>query len=324
MMSSTAPTTGYGPLEVFFDAEEGVSFKADNGHFLCPKIQKEDGIIFTSRPIEAMINKEHSSKFFVEKLDNGKVRLKDRSDYYLRRIERHGRPRIESRQMTPDASCEFLVCTRNGKVIFQGDNGLFLSRIYWTGPDEHTLESVKTDADVFCEFVPDIGDLIRPAFEIVSIECFSPKRKRTTVREKEFVNKSSLAELYTFKLTWQKKVTEVTTWNRAWGLNTAISADTDCFGSSLVVTLWYDGVHGKSCSKEKIISEAEEVSVTVPPGKTMTAKLVVNMDEHSEIPFTARIKKTKANGEIEMLTEDGTWKGVVYDIVGVEIEENNY
>lgn len=319
-MSSTA-TIGYGPLEVFFGAVEGVSFKADNGRFLSA-IEGEDGLIF----IEAVENKDQSCKFIVENLDNGKVRMKYGRGFYLRRIERHRRPQIEASEMTPDASCQFLVCSRNGKVIFQGDNGLFLSRIYWTCPDLHTLEAVKTDADVYCEFVPDIGDLIGPAFEILSIkaeEGFSLKKKRITLREKEFVNKSSRAESYTFNLTWEKNVTEVTTWTRAWGLNSVISTETDCFDSRLPTTLCYDGAQGRISSKEKILSEAETVSVSIPPMKTMTAKLFVIMDEDAEIQFTAEIKKTKANGDIEMLKESGTWKGVVFDSVGVEIEESN-
>jgi len=166
VISRAAPTPGYGPLEVFFNASEGVSFRSDDGGYLCP-IERSG---FTC--IEIVRQKNQFCYFLVLNVGNGKVRLIDSRGFYLRRTDRYGRYPIEVRQMTPDSSCEFQVFTRNRRVIFRGDNGLFLSRFYGgLYPNVHTLESVKRDADMYCELFPEIGHLAaRPTVVLPSAD----------------------------------------------------------------------------------------------------------------------------------------------------------
>lgn len=130
----------------------GFSFKGDDGTYLCP-IQKEVGF----ECIGFVKNKTQFCKFFVENLSNERVRLRTHDMSYLRRTSRDARSPIESKQVTPDESCVFKVFTRNGKVIFQADNGFFLSRIF-SGlySNSNTLEAVKKVADVCCEFIPEV------------------------------------------------------------------------------------------------------------------------------------------------------------------------
>src|SRR6218665_356187 len=142
-MANAVPLT---PVDV------GFSFEADDGSYLCP-IQKEVGF----ECIGFVKNKNQFCKFFVENLESERVRLRDFEMSYLRRTCRHISFPIEAKQVTPDESCVFKLFTRNGKVIFQADNGLFLSRIF-SGlyPEANTLEAAKEVVDVCCEFTPTV------------------------------------------------------------------------------------------------------------------------------------------------------------------------
>jgi len=179
VISRAAPTPGYGPLEVFFNAYEGVSFRSDDGGYLSP-VERSG---FTC--VEIVRQKNQFCYFLVENLANGKVRFRDSRGFYLRRTDRSGRYPIEVRQMTPDASCEFQVFTRNRRVIFRGDNGLFLSRfrggLY---PKVHTLESVKKDADMYCELLPEAGHLPKPT--VVTPTPTPPTTTTTTTTRVEY------------------------------------------------------------------------------------------------------------------------------------------
>jgi hypothetical protein len=98
-------------------------------------------------------------QFFVENLCSGKVQIKDSRGFYLRRsaIVHDGRFQIEAKQMTPDETCEFKLFTRNGKVVFQSDNGLFLGRVYSAYYSERNLlEAARKDVNECCEFLPEV------------------------------------------------------------------------------------------------------------------------------------------------------------------------
>jgi len=257
----------------------------------------------------------------VEKVNDSKVRLKDQRGVYLSRFDRCGVNHIEAAKAKPDECCEFSVFTRNGKVIFRANNGRFLSR-YDRG--EQNIEAVKEGVDECCEFTLSIGDIISPRFEIVNIDFGKIpdlSDKPSVVKSDCYINESSVNQSHTFKLNWTDTVTNTTTWTHTWGVSCTVSSD--FIFASVEGTISYSGQYGTSSSKEKSISMSEETTITIPPKTKITAKLMVNKDENVEIPFTATIKKTKANGEVEMLTENGTWKGVAYENVRLKIEEAN-
>ncbi|XP_051512753.1 aerolysin-like protein [Myxocyprinus asiaticus] len=314
-MSDNLVVAGFGPLQAYIGAEEGVALQADNGRFLSCVYQRSN--IYNIEA--AKTTKDSWCKFIVEKVDDSKVRLKDQRGVYLSRIHRSGVDHIEAAKAKSDEFCEFSVFTRNGKVIFRADNGLFLSRCF---RGNQNIEAVKDGVDECCEFSLSIGDIISPVFEIVNIDFGKIpdlSDKPSMVKSDYYINESSVNQSHTFKLNWMDTVTETTTWTHTWGLSTTVS-----FGFLLLsaeVTISYSGQYGTSSSKEKTISMSEETAITIPPKTKITVKLMVNKDDHAEIPFTATIKKTKANGQVEMFTENGIWKGVVYENVRLKIEE---
>ncbi|XP_066561014.1 aerolysin-like protein [Amia ocellicauda] len=309
-----AVVAGFGPLASFIGAAEGVALQADNGQFLSCI---ERSSIYNIEAAKS--TKDPWCKFIVEKVNDLKVRLKDQRGVYLSRINRGDVNHIEAAKAMPDVYCEFSVFNKNGKVVFRADNGLFLSRIYRSNQN---IEAAKEGVDVCCEFSPSIGDVISPKFEIVDIDFGKIpdlSDKPSVVKSDYYINESSVNQSHTFKLNWQDTVTETTTWTHTWGLSTTVSSDFKFLSAS--VTISYSGEYGTSSSKERTISMAEETTITIPPKTKIIVKLMVNKDDHAEIPFTATIKKTKASGEVEMLTEKGTWKGVAYENVRLKIEE---
>ncbi|XP_039525129.1 uncharacterized protein LOC120477550 [Pimephales promelas] len=309
-----ALVAGFGPLEAYIGAEEGVALQSDNGQFL--------SCIDRSNNIEAAKStKDPWCKFIVEKVNDSKVRLKDQRGVYLSRIHRSGVNHIEAAKAKPDECCEFSVFTRNGKAVFRADNGLFLSRCF---RGNQNIEAVKEGVDECCEFTLSIGDIISPRFEIVDIDFGKIpdlSDKPSVVKSDCYINESSVNQSHTFKLNWTDTVTNTTTWTHTWGLSSTLSSDFKLL--SFQVTISYSGEYGTSSSKEKSISMSEETTITIPPKTKITMKLMVNKDDNAEIPFTATIKKTKANGEVEKFTENGTWKGVAYENVKLKIEEAN-
>ncbi|XP_041099475.1 uncharacterized protein LOC121310237 [Polyodon spathula] len=303
-----------GPLESYIGVEEGVAFKADNGMFWSC-IDRSNVYNIEA----AKSTKDAWCKFWVSKTPNGKILLKDQRGMYLSRIDRGGIQHIEAAKANPDQYCEFSVFTEDGKVILQADNGRFVSRIC---RQNQNIEAAKEGPDEYCRFSTTIGDIVSPTFEIVKVNFGKVPDltdKPSVVSYDVYVNHSSVNQQHTFSLTWEVKVTETTSWNHAWGFSTTVSADV--IFANIESTVSYNGEYGTVSTKEKTVSQNRSTQVTIPPNTKITAKLIVYKDDDAEIPFTAEIKKTKSDGKVEFLKEGGTWKGVLYENVMIEVQE---
>ncbi|XP_048843289.1 uncharacterized protein LOC125715588 isoform X2 [Brienomyrus brachyistius] len=314
-----AIVAGFGPLEAFIGAEEGVALTDVDDKYWSPI--ERNGIY----PIECCKDtKDPWCKFLIEKVGDHKVRMKDLRGVYLSRIHRCGIDFIEAAKNPPDVYCEFEVFVKDGKVLFRADNGKYLSLI------DHgrlNIEAAKDGPDKYCEFTPTIGDIVSPKFEIISVG-FMDVRELThipaVVQKKTYVNRSSVEQKHRFSMSWTKAESATTTWNHTWGLNSTLTFDCEFivkFKSE--VTISYSGSYGTSSTKEASMTLGEETEVTIPPHKKTTVKLVVNKQECGQVPFTAKIKKIKSSGDVQELTEQGTWRGVIYENVIVEVEEED-
>jgi len=142
-MSSAAPITGL-----------GVSFKFEDDTYMRP-LQIEVGFEVSCKTIGFVKEKDESCRFYVENLDNGRVRLKDHNLLYLRHTDRDGKFPVLARQKTPGETCEFKLFNKNEKVLFQAaDTDLWLSR--YTKAGVTYLSAIKTVADKQCEFLPEL------------------------------------------------------------------------------------------------------------------------------------------------------------------------
>uniref|UniRef100_A0A3B3S503 Uncharacterized protein n=1 Tax=Paramormyrops kingsleyae TaxID=1676925 RepID=A0A3B3S503_9TELE len=269
-------------------------------------------------PIECWKDsKDNLCKFRIEKVGHHKVRMTDMRGVYLSRFHRSGIDFIEAAKNPPDLYCEFEVFRKGENVLFKAENGRFLTLI-----TRGHIEVAKDGPDQFCEFTPSIGDIVSPEFEIISVDFKNVSaliEKPIVVKKETYTNSSSVEQKHKFNMSWTKTESETTTWNHAWGLSSTVSFDCELIGAAISVS--YSGSYGTSSTKQKSITLGEETEVTIPPHKTITVKLVVNKQENCQVPFTAKIKKMKSSGEVQELTEQGTWMGVIYDNVHFEVKE---
>ncbi len=59
------------------------------------------------------------------------------------------------------------------------------------------------------------------------------------------------------------------------------------------------------------------------PHKKTTIKLVVKKADNVVLPFTAKIKRTNADGTERIIYEQGTWSGVAYYSSILQVEEED-
>ncbi|XP_018606101.2 aerolysin-like protein [Scleropages formosus] len=184
------------------------------------------------------------------------------------------------------------------------------------------IEAAKDGVDEHCEFTPSIGDIVSPVFEIIKVDFDKgPDLTETpvVVKEDSYTNRSSVEQKHTFSLSWTKSVSETTSWSHTWGLNTSLSFEFSFVNMTVEIT--YSGSYGTSSTKERSITISEQTEVTIPPKTKIIAKLFIKKNENCSIPFSATIKKIKADGEESIFTENGIWKGVIYENVTLNLEE---
>ena len=85
--------------------------------------------------------------------------------------------------------------------------------------------------------------------------------------------------------------------------------------------LRYDGKKGGNEGVTQSTKFSDRTTVTIPPGKKATAKLMVRKIENAEIPFTATIRRKVGGIPRGTFTEKGTWKGVMVVNSFVRIDE---
>ncbi|XP_051780444.1 uncharacterized protein LOC114647809 [Erpetoichthys calabaricus] len=304
-----------GPLEMYIDKQEGVSLRADNGNYW--SCIGRSGSMYIEA---AKANKDDWCKFHVTKTPDGKVLLRDQRGMYLSRYHESGINYIKPVKSSPDEFCKFSVFTDDNKILLKAENGLYLSR-YHRGKDN--IEAAKEGPDEFCRFTVSIGDVVEPTFKILSVEVkdFKADQIKTpsAVAEQSYTNNTSAAQSHTFKLSWQDRTSETTTWTHSWGFSMSMSCELKIVDFSATVS--YNGSYEKSSTFEKTVTIAEETTINVPPKKKVIGRLVVTKDDNAVVPFTAKIKKTDHNGVETILTEEGTWKGILYQNVNIVATE---
>ncbi|XP_078501926.1 stonustoxin subunit beta-like isoform X2 [Lissotriton helveticus] len=126
------------PPEWVICTQKGISFRMDNGMY------------WSSTPdgIKGQYERDDTCRFQVNLQKSGKVEMLDYKDEYLHPDIGYCVQTVEDRNKP---FTDFEVEYKSEKVIFRASNGLFLSRIYYTGI-EHTVEARKERLDVFCLF----------------------------------------------------------------------------------------------------------------------------------------------------------------------------
>lgn len=311
-------------LEPYIDAPEGMSLKADNNKYLS-RIERNG-----RQRIEAAKDvKDPYTKFLVKKSSDGKRILLQADNNTFCSLILRDVYYLEAAKQTPDEWCEFeAFTTDDGKLVLKALNNLFISRIY--RDNVNSIEAAKEGIDVFCKFTPSIGALIPPKFEILGITWDSSGSSviydPTVVTDDSYRNDASTKIVQEIDLKWSNKTSETTTWTHAWGFESSLTFKSGLLESMVAkyefqAKISYNGSYAKSSTTENKVSFSRKVKITAAPHKRTTASMVVKKADNVKLPFTAKICRTDADGTKRILYEQGTWSGVAYQSVEIEVHE---
>ena len=309
-------------IKPFIDAPEGMALKGDTGKFFSRWGPQDIRI--------AKEVKDPFTRFLVTRASDGnKILLQADTGKYWSMIGSGDKYSIEAAKDKAhlDMWCEFEAFDYEGKLVLRGRGGLFLTR--W-GPDD--LMAAKQGIDQYCLFKPTCGDIIPPKFKILSISWDSAGEsaiaKPTIVSEDVFINKGSIATKHEYHLKWSNSTSETTTWKHAWGFEFSYAYKTGIAASAVSshefqAKISYNGELGGSTAESNEAHFERKDTIQAAPRKRTTLKLIVKKADNADLPFTAKIERTNADGTTRTIIEQGTWSGVAYYNSYLEIDEED-
>lgn len=309
-------------VKAYIEGDWGMSLKAANGKYLSRIHRQLRNAVDAQKEV-----KDPYTRFEASEKD-GKLVLKADNGKYLSRIQRDFQF-VEAEKAEVDMFCQFrVISVGKGVIALQADNGLFVS-IMKRG-EFSSIEVTKEGIDDDCKFTIDVGDLIPPTFEILSVKLHEDKATMNhhpaVVTTETVNNKGSTPVQQAFTLTWQESNTQTTTWKHAWGVQFSYTYKSGTLTSAIAqhefsIHLSYNGEYGTSSTEEVTSKFERKINVTAAARKKTVAKLLVKKADDALIPFTATIKRTKADGTETTFEEEGTWQGTAYHSATIEIEE---
>jgi len=342
---------GIAVLEPFIKSGLGIALKANTGKYISITWRRIDNYRYDEHVMEARsTSKSEYSKILVEKISGGYVKLKlplynkylcafERSSYdwgrniYL--LGWYGYPKLPK-------DCQFKVYQVKGNTVaFYSEKWkMFLGRIYrwermWGDDDSReNIEAVTSGIESATKFTVSTGSVTPVKEEIVSMQwgnyvgpsSVSPTLVSTRVRK----NGGSKAITDVFGFEKSIKRTQETNWEHAWGITAGISYTSSASvnvgvaeaSTSLTVSaeVNYNGKKGGNQGKTTTFKVHDKTTVIIPAGKYVTVKYKVTIINDAKIPFVATIKRTSEAG-IQIITQKGTWKGVMVVDSFIEVEE---
>ena len=321
-------------LEPYIRSGLGIALRASNGKYVSRIRRGHDG--WVTMNIEAAKSyKDPHTKFIVEPIGWNHIRVKSAVDgKYLSVIHRHrGIQWIEAIKSNPDDWCTFQAFEVDGKLVLKNwVNQRYLSRI---NRDQPYIEAAKYGIDEHCKFIVESGAILPVREEIIGLRWGNANNIRdlqpSIVRSKTVNNEGSETAEMDITMEWSFTEHSETMWEHGWGITMGISYTHEFrpfpgigFGSSVEFNLElnYNGKKGGNRGRSKTTQISETTRVRIPPGKKVTAFLVVQKKDDAEVPFEATIRRTSEIGTFTF-TERGTWKGVMKFDSHVTIEESD-
>lgn len=304
---------GLGQLEAYIGADEGVAFQMDNKMYW-------DSLGNGSHwAVEGMPEKRKSSKFWLIPAPSGKVMLKNWLGLFLAAVDVRSEKiyPIQPVQYSTKPSLSFEVYFRDNMIAFRASNGLFLCRTF---KEFNGLEAAKFFPDETCCFLPQIGDIDLPTFEIVSVvpnDIFPIQYHPHFVDKQIFYNRRSTSVLHTFGLNWVTHCTDRVIWKHLWGLGLPSSCSFRI--EDATPTVKYTEDNQQNFSLVRSVLEIIVKKVEVPPSTKAIASFWVDIVHSVVVPFLVTIQKVKPHGDVERFNETGAWKGMVYKNLRVDV-----
>lgn len=312
-------------LEPHINSGLGVSLKAHNGKYL----SLIRGFFF---PIAKNVYadkhaKDEWCKFIIEKVGENTIYLKSaKTNKYLTLWGPHD---IRAEKSKPDQYCLFTVHEDGGKLILQGDNGLFLGVHGSSLMSE--IESRKGGIDEWTRFIVETGSITPVKEEILSVSFGKTNdmkyMKPLTAAVRSVSNRSSKDVSKTVSLEWAHTASQQTSWEHGWGVTAGFTYKSSAgivgiasasFEFSLEINT--HGTYAGNRGTSETITLTETQPLTVAPGTQVTAELLVSKIDGAELPFTAKIRRTSEVGTVEF-EERGTWKGVLVWKTWLDVKE---
>ncbi|XP_030222191.1 aerolysin-like protein [Gadus morhua] len=159
-----------------------------------------------------------------------------------------------------------------------------------------------------------------------SLVNYTPLVNKEYIKSLEYKNGTTAEE--EDKFTYSRSVTKSTTWSTTNKFETTFSLTvTAGIPNVAEVSAGFSLTEGaeqtSSMTKEETITESDEVTVTVKPGKTVKVEASVGRAV-IELPYSATLKITCLNGSELQFQTTGNYNGVAYTAVTVESTESTY
>ena len=335
-------------LEPHFRSGLGVALIASNGMYLSRNVSgtymtwpyedyytsilevDEKDLIVAERAY-----KDPQTKFTMEHLRSNVITMKSGgNNKYLSVIHRDHRNNemlaIYADKSTPDLSCEFEVFDVEGKLVLKSvEHKRYVKRILRDG---QLIELVNQGIDEHSSFTLDTAAITPVREEIISLTFGNASNladlQPSIVSSKTGNNEGSEKVEMELTMEWSYTESSETTWEHGWGVTTGISTSADFkvfgIGASMEFNLEvnYNGKKGGNAGQERTTTISETTKVIVPPGKKVTAYLIIQKKDDVTVPFEATIKRTSEIGTFEFV-QKGVWRGVIKFSSHVTVKESD-
>jgi len=320
--------SGMDLLEPYIRSGIPVSLRADNGKYWS---------LWGPLPHKVFADKSHKdpwTKFKVTKVNDDTINLQNTANGKYLSLWGPGE-NIFPRKPSPDQWCNFKVHKVDGKLVLQNTaNGKFLAR-YCCVEGKNAMRADRQHIDTFTKFLVESGSILPVTEEIIDVTWGSTNDFVNNMRPKIVAsdtgtNWGSEPLQQDLSVSWALTESSETSWEHGWGITAGIKFTKNFspipigFGSSLELSLElnYNGKKAGNEGRSTTTTISKTSHVTIPPGKKVTASLMINLVENAEVPFTARIRRT-CEGVTQEFTERGTWRGVVQFDSNIVITESD-
>ncbi|XP_059916222.1 aerolysin-like protein [Gadus macrocephalus] len=157
-----------------------------------------------------------------------------------------------------------------------------------------------------------------------SLAMYTPRVNKEYIKSLTYQNDTAADQ--EDKFSYGRTVTNSTTWSTTNKIESTVSVSVTAGIPDLVeVSAGFSLTTGEeqtsSMTKEETITESDEVTVTVPAGKTVKVEASVGRAV-IDLPYSATLKITCLNGSKLQFQTTGNYKGVAYTAVDVKTTES--
>ncbi|XP_056468391.1 aerolysin-like protein [Gadus chalcogrammus] len=159
-----------------------------------------------------------------------------------------------------------------------------------------------------------------------SLAMYTPEVKKEYVKTVSYQNGSTADQEHTFM--YSRSVTKSTTWSTTTKIESTFSLTVTAGIPGVAevsggLSLTVGAAQTSSTTSSETATESDEVTVTVPAGKTVKVEASVGRADIN-LPYSATVKIRCLNGSELRFKSTGNYNGVAYTAVNVNVTESDY